>query len=204
MEDLLLSRAQKYAELLNKSYNIVLGKKGKAYHIDLRFYKDTFFHLVGFQHLTDLQQLKSNKERIYKDILEGKLTYADITKSTHFDEWKIKERITYLYYLEEMLDHNNLTFLINIHEYVKYTKIKADYLFEYIFDVDTTLYFFSVKNKFPKIENECTGCSFFKKHEMNYRKGASPTTLLYNEKIIYDKNKIVENILLYKYHTYSI
>ena len=39
-EDLLYSTAQKYDELLDIGYHIIVGRKGKAYHIQLRFWPD--------------------------------------------------------------------------------------------------------------------------------------------------------------------
>lgn len=204
MVDILYKAAVNYKKMLNIGYKIILGKKGKAYYINLNFYEESFFHLVGLQHLTDLKQLKGNKERIYKNILDGLITYKDIKKSVHFEEWHLEDRITYLEYLEEMLDNNKITFLINAKEYILYTNIRADYLFEYLLDSETTLYFFSRESSFPKVENECLGCSFFKKSLKDYRKGTIPTTLLCNEKIIYEKKpNIVENIILYKRPNYN-
>lgn len=204
-DDILYKSAVNYQTMLNIGYKIVLGRKGKPYYIDLNFYMESFFHLIGLQHLTDLEQLKGNKERIYKEILAKITTYEDIKKSIHFEEWKIKERITYLDYLEEMLDKNEITFLINSKEYVKYTKIKADYLFEYLLSSDTTLYFFSVKDSFSKIPNECVGCSFFKRGLRDYKTGTIPTTLLCNEKVRYiNKRDIADSAVLYQHPKYVI
>ncbi len=205
MEDILHKTAVNYMCLLNIGYKIVLGKKGKPYYIDLNFYEESFFHLIGLQHLTDLQQLKGNKERIYKEILDCSITYEDIKKSKHFDEWRVEERITYLEYLEELLDKNEITFLIKPKEYVLYTAIKADYLFEYSLNQATTLYFFSVKAMIPKVENECVGCSFFRKYDRDYKQGTMATTLLYNEKLKYaDKRIIVDSNILYQHSKYIV
>lgn len=86
--------------------------------------------------------------------------------------------------LENMIDSCELVFLINPKEYAKYTKIKVDFLFEYNFLLEESiiLYLFLVKESSPKIRNECKGCSFFRKHEIDFRQGASKTTLLLVEK----------------------
>jgi hypothetical protein len=184
MMDLLYSAAVKYGKLLTIGYHIILGRKGKEYHIQLRFPYDSFFHLIGLQHLTDLTYPSKNKERIYKEIIGENLTYGTISKSQYFEEFYIKERIEYLDCLENMLDSCELIFLINPKEYAKHTKIKANFLFEHDFMLNEpiTLYLFLVKKTSPKICNECKGCSFFRKHEIDFRRGTSQTTILLVEK----------------------
>jgi len=127
-KDILYDAAVEYGKLLTKGYHVILGRKGKEYHIQLRFPYDSFFHLVGLQHLTDLTYPSKSKERIYKEIVDKNLTYEKISKSQYFDDFYIEERIEYLNWLESMLDSCELTFLINPKEYAKYTKIKADFL----------------------------------------------------------------------------
>lgn len=182
--DLLHSAAVKYGKLLTIGYHIILGRKGREYHIQLRFPYDSFFHLIGLQHLTDLTYPSKNKERIYKEIIDENLTYETISKSQYFEDFYIKERIEYLDYLESMLDSCELTFLINPKEYARYTKIKANFLFEHDFMLEEPmiLYLFLVKESSPQTCNECKGCSFFKKHEIDFRRGASQTTVLLVEK----------------------
>lgn len=46
--DLLYSAAVKYGKLLTIGYHIVLGRKGKEYHIQLRFPYDSFFSFDWF------------------------------------------------------------------------------------------------------------------------------------------------------------
>ena len=183
-EDLLYSAARIYSELITLGYHIVLGRKGKEYHIQLRFRYDSFFHLTGLQHLKDLTYPSQNKERIYKEIRNRNLTYKDISKSQYFEEFHIKERIEYLKNLETILDSCKLTFLINPREYAKYTKIRADYLFEYKFLMKELiiLYLFIVKESHSQISNECKGCSFFRNHDVDFTRGASKATVLFIEK----------------------
>lgn len=52
--------AIEYGKLLTVGYHIVLGRKGKEYHVQLRFPHDSFFHLIGLQHLTDLTYPSTN------------------------------------------------------------------------------------------------------------------------------------------------
>lgn len=146
--------AIEYGRLSSVGYHIVLGRKKKEYHIQLRFPYDSFFHLVGLQHLTDITYPSTNKERIYKEIIGKNLTYETISKSQYFDEFYIKERIEYLACLENVLDSCELAFLINPKEYAKYTKIKADFLFEHnALEEALALYLFVVRESLPQIRN---------------------------------------------------
>lgn len=80
-KDLLHFAAVKYGKLLTIGYHIILGRKGREYHIQLRFPYDSFFHLAGLQHLTDITYPSTNKERIYKEIINENLTYETIKNS---------------------------------------------------------------------------------------------------------------------------
>lgn len=206
MRDILYDAALKYETMIGKGYHIVVGRKCKEYPVQLRFTQDAFFHLVGLQHLTDITFSSTNKERVYKEILLGNITTEMIKKSIFYDDFFIEERIVNLFRLEEMIDSCQFLFLINHHEYIKYTKIYADYLCEYLLpeNREDCLYFFSVKNTRPKIENECGGCSFFKRHTIDFRRGTSETKLLLNEKInnVGQKEEFVTEI--YRHPKYEV
>lgn len=166
MSDLLYDTAIGYGNMENKGYNIVAGRKKKAHNIQIRFPLEAFFHLAGLQHLTDITFPSTNKERIYKEIINGNITYDYIKNSVFFKKYNIDERLFNMNRIEEMLDSCFFLFLINHSEYITYTTIYADYLCEYTLPENKfdTLYLFSVKISTSKIKNECVGCSFFKKH----------------------------------------
>ena len=205
MEDILYLAALEYQKLLNVGYHILLGRKCKMYILNLRFKRSDFFHLTGLQHLTDITFPTSNKERIFKEILNKRIGNELIKKSVFYETYRIEERIINLKRLEEMLDSNQFMFLINHKEYLKFTKIYADYLCEYFFpeNQNECLYFFIVKVLKPMVQNEVVGCSFFKKHLIDYTVGASETKLLLNRKSIgygTENEKIIE---LYKHPNYK-
>ena len=186
MNDLLYQAALRFEKLTSKGYRIILGRKTKTYELQLRFPQDSFFHLAGLQHLGDFTFSSQNKERIYKEILQKEITLVDLQKSIFFDTFFISERLYCLLQLERMLDNCNPIFLINPVEYVKYTRIRADYLYEYSVPDSTTdiLYFFLIKSNDPPTKDIYMGCSFFKKRDKDYRRGTTQTKLLLNEKII--------------------
>lgn len=204
MGDLLYDAAIQYKSLLNKGYDIVLGRKSKTYLVKIRFSQDSFYHLAGLQHLTDITYTSKNKERIYKDILARKITYETISKSVFYEEYFVEERITYLKRLEEMLDSCQFMFLINHKEYIKFTRIYADYLCKYVLpeDKQVILYFFTVKVKSSRIKNEFKGCSFFKKHDIDYTRGASETKLLLNKKLFDIRSDSALGIELFRHPKY--
>lgn len=123
MADILYHAALQYKDMLDKGYHIVLGRKCREYNIQLRFQKQDFFHLSGLQHLTDITFPSKNKERIYKEILNKRITYDMISKSAFYDAYFLEERLVNLKRLEEMLDSSRFLFLINHGEYMKYTAI---------------------------------------------------------------------------------
>ena len=205
MDDILYSSAIEYEKLLNKGYYILLGRKNKKYILNLRFKRADFFHLAGLQHLTDITFSSKNKERIFKEILNKKISNEMLKKSVFYERFCIEERIVNLKRLEEMLDSSQFMFLINHKEYLKYTRIYADYLCEYFLpeNQNECLYFFTVKVMNPTVLDEVSGCSFFKKHDVDYTKGATETKLLLNQKLIGCGTTIEEVIELYRHSNYK-
>lgn len=199
MRDILYEAAVEYKKLEKIIYEIIVGRKGKSYTLMLHFSPDSFFHLAGLQHLTDIIFPSTNKERIYKEILAKNITIDTIKGSVFYSENHIEERITNLYLLREIIESNSATYLINKNKYAQFTTIKADFLCEYM-KQDIFYLFISVEKKSPKFENECRGCSFFKKYSTDYTRGAAKTTTLLIKKKYTDKKdeKIVYQNPSYK------
>ncbi len=191
MQDILYDAAIIYEKLKDIVYKIVVGRKGKSYSIMLHFPPESFFHLAGLQHLTDITFPSKNKERIFKEILNKKLTIEDISKSVFWDKWLIQERLQNFAHIEEMLDSNLITFLINVRRYITYTSIKADYLCQNRIHSDTLYLFLVIERYCPKFENECKACSFFTKRNIDYTVGTSKTTTLLIEKIENGHSKVL-------------
>ena len=61
-------------------------------------------------------------------------------------------------------------------------------------DLADEYYFFMIESKYPKIENEYGGCSFFKKDKTDYCVGTAETKILLNEKItcIGTENEVIK------------
>lgn len=182
-QDILYKAAEEYARLKSVAYEIKLGRKGKEYDLLLHFPYDSFFHLIGLQHLEDLTFPSKNTERIFKEIRNGNITVDFLKKSPYYEPFKIEERMTNLYLIENIIENNKVAYKINPTEYIKYTSIKAEYLLEYK-DIMDTFYLFLVEEKQnPRFEKEHKCCSFFKKDNFDYTVRTAKTTLLLLNKI---------------------
>lgn len=103
----------------------------------------------------DYNQLKSTmyeivlgrKGRIYTIMLHfPSETFYHLAGLQH-----LRERILYLSLIPTMIENNSVTYLINRNEYVKYTSIQADYLFEYPHENNFIMYFFVIYEGNPHI-----------------------------------------------------
>lgn len=180
---ILKERAKVFEKLFNIQYRIILGRKGKTTEFILAFKKEHFFHLSGLHKLKDIEYPSKNKCKIFDYILEEKLTYEMIQKSSFFlpnEEKKhigVNDRINALIYLEEILDSNYLTFKYNKHG-IRWSNINFKYVFESV-NYEIPIYIF--------IDNICNnnmGCvSMFPKAYNNYTERQTKMALLYKEKI---------------------
>lgn len=108
MSDILYNAAIEYKKLEKTVYKIIVGRKGCSYSIMLHFPPESFFHLAGLQHLTDLTYPSTNKERIYKEILKKKFTVKDIEKSIFYSRWFVEERLNSFNYLKDMIEGDSI------------------------------------------------------------------------------------------------
>lgn len=198
MPDILYDAATEYGKLKNTVYRIVVGRKGNAYPIVLHFPPESFFHLAGLQHLTDLTFPSTNKERIYKEILKKRLTLCDIEKSIFYGQWFIEERLNSFRHLISMIEGNSVTYLINASRYIAYTSIKADFLCEHKVSPDVFYLFLARERWHPIFKDEYKGCSFFKRHGYDYTVGASKTATLLIER----EDKGEEKIIIFRNPAY--
>ena len=175
--DKLQERAIAFQKLTNYQYNIKLGRKGKLYEFIIDFQPGDFFHLIGFQYLTDLRFLKRSAEQIFQKCIKGDITYSMIENSQHFHT--LGYRFECFNQLEDILDNNEIIFKFNKNTMRIYSKIEADYILKYIKD-NLNFYLFIEKRK---LLNNQFCKSFFENSVKDYLKGQTRMTLLYKEKI---------------------
>lgn len=73
----------------------------------LRFSREHYHHLMGFQHLTDLESVSKpvSKQKFYGDVSRGKLRPEKMQKSVQYSI--IRERIISFHMLEEILSEGD-------------------------------------------------------------------------------------------------
>lgn len=134
----------------------------------------------------------------------GKITFDTISKSVFFETYHIRERILFLSLIPTMIENNSVTYLINRNEYVKYTSIQADYLFEYTHENNFIMYFFVIYERVkPKFANEARGCSFFPKDKTDYTSGTAKAAVLQIKKLLNRNQPDCSEIILYQNSTYA-
>lgn len=175
--DLLQGATTAFQKLLEYEYHFVLGRKGQTRDFYLNFDKGDFHHLAGLHKLKDIAQIQQGmREKIFNQILEGKITLSLIEKSEYYAQ--MKDRIFPLMDLEKLLDDNQLIFRYNekVH---KFSLIKADYLLEGCANKIPSFLFLGNRNCNEK-EQMCR--TFFRVGDKDYAQGQPQYTLLKKEK----------------------
>ena len=130
--NLLKQAALSFERLKEIKYRIVLsaGLNKPLEEIVINFYDEDLFHILGLQHLSDID-IPKNKKKLLTQILEGKITDEYLLNSDYYDDqqgYNIKRRIELAGYLEEYLDSDNFTVAIYKLQHDNRTFIRADYL----------------------------------------------------------------------------
>lgn len=190
--DMILECAENYSLLLTCSYRFIVSKNRKTQEIKLNFAESDFFHLAGFQYLTDIS-IPRNRKNTLKYIFDGKITDIFLQKSRFFQSSQsnknIRSRIEELRFLEKYLDTDNIIRIYSTRNIRHlYSMIDAEYMIESRLQ-GNTVYIFLKKRK----EDEEHFCivSFFKKENVTY--GGDLLYWMLKEKITAS-----ETILLYR------
>ena len=93
----------------------------------LRFERERYHHLAGFQHLTDLPDVADpiSKHKFYNDLRRGKISQEKIKKSELYGE--IQERITFFDKLEEIMAPGEGRIIVEFDKNKTDTVIKAKF-----------------------------------------------------------------------------
>lgn len=174
--DKLLSCAASFEKLLGIRYRIVIGRKGRSTELHIGFSGMDFHHLMGLGKLKDLRIARKDREQVFCDILEGRISYQSIAASRYIGS--IEGRFQPPSRIEELLDSNRLVFRYNKRQNA-FSLIEADYLLSTPHE-GTDIYIFLA-------ENARTGLyycrSFFPRTGRDYTAGQTAYTMLYKEKL---------------------
>lgn len=173
--DPLLERALAFQKLLDIEYEIVLGRKKRRTDLHIHFEPFHFHHLIGLHKLKDLYVARQNREKVFDNILSGKLCYEMITRSRFYPG--IQRRFESFLELETLLDKNELVFRYNT-KLNQFSVIEADYLLSTLHDKREMYIFLTGENAVDSYI--CS--SFFPKEKMDYTKGQMRYAMLYKAK----------------------
>jgi len=176
MMDYLQICAKAFEKLLDVQYHIVLGRKGKLVNLNILFEPKEFHHLIGLHKLHDLRLARGNREKIFYEILAGKISMEDLKKSRYYSE--IQKRLEPFYKIENIFDSNKVVFRYNS-KLQTFSLIEAEYLLSTPYE-NTDIYIFLDR----QAGSDFFFCrSFFQKELKDYTKGQAVYTLLKKEKI---------------------
>lgn len=130
--NLLKQAALSFERLKEIKYRIVLsaGLNKPLEEIVINFYDEDLFHILGLQHLSDID-IPKNKKKLLSQILDDKITDDYLLNSENYDDqsgYNIKHRIELAGFLEEYLDSNDFTVAVYKLQHNNRTFICADYL----------------------------------------------------------------------------
>ncbi len=125
--------AKEFEKLLLIQYRIILsaGKNKPTERILLNFEQEDLYHMLGLQHLNDIE-IPHDKKSILGMIIAGKIDDNYLAKSNLYNnsknEYRISDRIVMLSEIEKLLDSEDTQFYIYRLQHLNKTVIKADYL----------------------------------------------------------------------------
>lgn len=149
-----------FRNLSDYKYHFSISCSKKMFSLFLTFEESDFYHLAGFQYLTDIDIPKSPKQ-LYHKIHTHKINDTLLSKSANYlivngSYANVHDRIYGLQYLKEYIESNNTIFKY-IKNQNKYSSIKADFLIKSTLH-NKTAYIFLRKRS--KSDTYCL-CSFF-------------------------------------------
>ena len=156
-----------FLNLMNYKYSLIIANKKTIYKIPVTFHDKDFYHLAGFQYLSDID-IPKNPTSLFEKINTAKISDSYLKASVYYEKvdesyTNVKSRIYGLQLLEKYLDNKNI-----ICKYVKYmnrySSIKADYLITSTVN-HKTAYIFLRERK--RDDSYCI-CSFFIESQTRY------------------------------------
>ena|GEM_PF-1255206 len=132
--DTLKQAAITFSKIKEIEYHIVVssGRNKPLEKIIINFCDEDLFHILGLQHLSDID-LPKNKKILISEILSGKISDEYISLSEYYDNhelfsYDINSRIEKASHIEDYFDSNLFTVSIYRLQHNNRTYIKADYL----------------------------------------------------------------------------
>lgn len=122
----ILESVEIFDQLRKQEYQITI-ENGIVF--SLRFRREQYHHLAGFQHLTDLPDIanpKNGSHKFYRDIMTGKIKEQKIESSVNYDQ--IAERIAAFRKLGEILESGEGKIIVAFDPTIPGSLIEAKFL----------------------------------------------------------------------------
>lgn len=166
--------ATRFLNLINTTSYVFHLANHKVHVITLDFREKDFYHLAGFQYLTDINIPKNRKNTLSWILNEQKpITDIYLSKSRFYkgkprDEKDIEKRIANLCFLEQYLDEDNFIRIYSPNINTKNNSlIKCDYIIESKLPSSHTTVYIFLKHR-SDIKSPCAVISFIVKKNVTY------------------------------------
>lgn len=214
MSNNIFEAAVEFQRLMNYEYMLVFGYKGKSAEIPLRFDKYNFYHLCGLHKLVDIFDSNQNQGEVFQNIMRGIITDNYLSKSKHYIEKGVEDRINRVADLANLL--NQKLCQSREAEVYKYNRnanpestINGDFLIKCTAQDKRTVYL--ILREDSSNQGKYFGLSVFSrdlsdKKQRDFAAGHTPNTLLYVSKTPLTADKQLDKekeIVIYQRPSYA-
>lgn len=205
MDDEIHKAAVEFKKLMGFEYKFVIGFKGKSTEVALRFDEYGFHHLCGLHKLDDILKPTEKRDKIFNDILDGKITNKYLETSKFYISEGVNDRIKRVSKLSTILESTRQVYKYN-NNANPHSRIKGDFLLKHLASDNRNVYFVVKSDSFLK--NKFFGLSIFSKSqsEKDFAAGHTPNTLLYVSKTPLTADKQLDKekeIVIYQRPSYA-
>jgi len=182
--DILIKAAKSWVNISKSMYIVTYGKSRILYTVKLVFENLDFYHLAGFQYLTDLDLPAVPQSKMIDTILNAQISGEYIKHSKKYSSM-VEPRLLALVDLEYSLDNDFKMFKYNPTVYPFYTSMRTP---EYLIEgktLDNSLFFFTIK-----VEECYNGMSIFIKGDKDFSINHRSLPILKKEKVSLDTQSI--------------
>ncbi|MCL2840642.1 MAG: PBECR4 domain-containing protein [Defluviitaleaceae bacterium] len=182
--DILMQAAKSWVNISKSCYIITYGKSKKLHTVRIVFEDVDFYHLAGFQYLTDLALPAVSRAKMIATIFNTKLSGEYIKSGNRYSSM-VETRLLALIDLECSLDNDFRMFRYNHSAYPFHTNIRTP---EYLIEgkmLNNSLFFFTIK-----VDESYNGMSIFIKEDKDFSMYHRPLSILKKEKVSIDTQNI--------------
>lgn len=163
-----------FLNLVNTTSYVFHLASRHVYVVSLDFVEKDFYHLAGFQYLTDISIPKNRKNTLSwvldadKPVTDDYLAQSRFYKGRPNDEKDVEKRIANLQFLEQYLDENNIIRIYSPEAGPKNNSlIKCDYIIESKLPSSPATVYIFLKHR-SGTNSPCAVISFVVKKKVSY------------------------------------